>query len=120
MPDSPSAEEDTNGGFVGYPPLPRGIRPQTLPHQYAGPNHSGEWLSRRDQYEMPRQANHEDVPYEGRYAAPPHAHDALVLLRPGPVAHLAKMQDFQGEGSDRLDSFCDGMDGKLAVRQGPT
>ncbi len=28
MPDSPSAEEDTDEGFVGYPPLPQGIRPQ--------------------------------------------------------------------------------------------
>ncbi len=33
-------------------------------------------------------------------------HDAWVPPRPGPVAHLAKMQDFQGEG-DRLDSFFD-------------
>ncbi len=50
---------------------------------------------------------HEDVPYEGRYAAPPRANDAWVLQRPGPVAYLAKMQDFQGERSDRLDSFFD-------------
>ncbi len=107
MPDSPSAEEDTDEGFVGYPPLPRGIRSQPLPRQYVGPNRSGERLSCRDQYEMPRQANHEDVPYEGRYAAPPRAHDAWVPPHPGPVAHLAKMQDFKGEGSDRLDSFFD-------------
>ncbi len=33
--------------------------------------------------------------------------NAWVPQRPGPVAHLAKMQDFQGEGSDRLDSFFD-------------
>ena len=107
MPDSPSVEEDTDEGFVGYPPLPREIRPQPLPHQYVGPNRSRELLSCRDQYEMPHQANHEDVPYEGRYAAPPRAHDAWGPPRPGPVAHLAKMQDFQGEGSDRLDSFFD-------------
>ncbi len=39
--------------------------------------------------------------------APPRSHDAWVSQRPRPVAHLAKMQDFQGEGSDRLDSFFD-------------
>ncbi len=58
-------------------------------------------------YYMPRQANREDAPYEGRYAAPQRAQDAWVPPRPGLVAHLAKMQDFQGEGSDRLDSFFD-------------
>ena len=63
---------------------------------------------------MPRQANHEDVPHKGRYAAPPRAHDAWVPQRPGPVVHLAKMQDFQGEGSDWLDSFFDHV-GELAV-----
>ncbi len=113
MPDSPSAEEDMDEGFVGYPPLPRGIRPQPLPRQYVEPNRSGEDLSHRDQYEMPRQANREDVPHEGRYVAPQHAHGAWVLQRPGPVAHLAKMQDFQGEVSDQLDSFFDHVE-KLA------
>ncbi len=92
---------------MGYPPLPKGIRPQPLPRQYVGLNHSGERLSHRDQFEMPCQANHENVPYEGRYAAPPRAHDAWVPPRAGPVAHLAKMQDLQGEGSDPLDSFFD-------------
>ncbi len=105
MSNSPSAEEDTDEGFVGYPSLPQGIRPQPRPHQYMGPNRSGERLSCRDHYEMPRQANHEDVPYEGRYAAPPCVHDAWVAQRPGPIVHLAKMQDFQAEGNDRLDSF---------------
>ena len=107
MPDSPSAEEDTDEGFVGYPSLPQGIIPQPRPRQYVEPNRSGERLSCRDYYEMPRQANREDVPYKGRYVAPPRVHDAWVLPRPGPVAHLAKMQDFQGEGSDWLDSFFD-------------
>ncbi len=107
MPDSPSAGEDVDEGFVGYSALPQGIRPQPRPHQYVEPARSGEKLSRRDQYELPRQANHEDMPYEGRYAVPLRARDAWVPQRPGPVAHLAKMQDFQGEGSDRLDSFFD-------------
>ncbi len=107
MPDSPSPEEDIDEGFVGYSALLQGIRPQPQPHQYVEPPRSEEWLSRRDQYELPRQVNREYVPYEGRYAAPPRAHDAWVPHRPGPVAHLAKMQDFQGEGSDRLDSFFD-------------
>ena len=78
MPDSPSAEEDADEGFVGYPPLSRGIRPQPSPRQYVTPNRSGERLSDRDHYEMPRQANHEDVPYEGRYAATQRAHDACM------------------------------------------
>ena len=94
MPDSRSLEEDTDEGFIGYPPLPQGIRPQPQPRQPLEPIRSGERLSRRDLFEMPRQANREDVPYEGRYAAPPRAHDAWVPQRPGPVAHLAKMQDF--------------------------
>ncbi len=75
MPDVLSPEEDADEGFVGYLPLPRGIRPQPLPCQYVGPSRSGERLSCRDQYEMPHQANHEHVPYEGRYAAPPRAHE---------------------------------------------
>ncbi len=107
MPDSPSPEEDTDEGFVGYSALPQGIRPQPRPHQYVEPTRSGERLSQRDQFEMPRQANHEDVPYVGRYAAPPRAQDAWVPQLPGPVEHLAKMQDFQEQGSDRLDSFFD-------------
>ena len=94
MPDSPSLEEDLDEGLAEYSALPQGIRPQPRPHQYVEPTRSGERLSRRDQFEMPRQANREDVPYEGRYAAPPRAHDAWVPQRPGPVAHLAKMQDF--------------------------
>ncbi len=57
MPDSPSAEEDTDEGFVGYPSLPQVIRPQPRPSQYVEPNRSGERLSCRDQYEMPHQAN---------------------------------------------------------------
>ncbi len=57
MPDSPSAEEDTDEGFVGYPSLPQGIRPQPWPSQYVEPNRSGERLSHRDQYEIPHQAN---------------------------------------------------------------
>ncbi len=48
MADSPSAEEDTDEGFVGYPSLPQGIRPQPRPRQYVEPNRSGERLSRRD------------------------------------------------------------------------
>ncbi len=42
------------------------------------PTRSGERLSRRDHYEMPHQANHQNVPYERRYAAPPRVHDAWV------------------------------------------
>ena len=42
-----------------------------------------------------------------RYEAPRHFDGAYVPARANPVAHLAKMQDFQGEGSDRLDSFFD-------------
>ncbi len=94
-------------GVCGLPSPTPGIRPQPRPRQYVEPNCSGERLSHRDHYEIPHQANHEDVPCEGRYTAPPRAHDAWVPQRPGPVAHLAKMQDFQGEGSDRLDSFFD-------------
>ncbi len=45
MPDSPSAEEDSDEGFVGYPPLPRGIKPQPLLHRYMEPNRGGERLS---------------------------------------------------------------------------
>ncbi len=92
---------------MGYSALPQGIRPQPRPHQYVEPTRSGERLSHRDQYELPHLANHEDVPYEGRYAAPQRAHDAWVPHHPGTLAHLAKMQDFQGELSDRLDSFFD-------------
>ncbi len=40
-----------------------------------------------------------------RYEAPRHFDGAYVPACANPVAHLAKMQDFQGEGSDRLDSF---------------
>ncbi len=118
MPDSSSPEEDTDEGFVGYSALPQGIRPQSRPHQYVEPTRSGERLSQRDQFEMPRQANHEDVPYEGRYAAPPRAQDAWVPQRPGPGAHLAKMQDFQGEGSDWLDDFYrwDGREARAHLR----
>ncbi len=39
--------------------------------------------------------------------APEPTHDAWAPPRPGPVVHLAKMQDFQGKGSDRLDAFFD-------------
>ncbi len=42
-----------------------------------------------------------------RYEAPWHFDGAYVPARANPIAHLAKMQDFQGEGSDRLDSFFD-------------
>ncbi len=87
------------------PTLPRGIKPQPIPRCYVEPN--GERLSRRDWYELPRQATREGVPREDRYVAPQPSHDAWVPPSPGPVAHLAKMQDFQGEGSDRLDTFFD-------------
>ncbi len=40
-------EEDTDDGFVGYPPLPRGIKPQPLPRRYVEPNRGGERLSMR-------------------------------------------------------------------------
>ncbi len=82
MPDSPSREEDIDEGLVEYSAMPQGIRPQPRPHQYVEPTRSGERLSRRDQFEMPRQANREDVPYEGRYAAPQRAQDAWVPPRP--------------------------------------
>ncbi len=42
-----------------------------------------------------------------RYEAPQHFEGAYVPARTNSVAHLAKMQDFQGEGNDRLDSFFD-------------
>ncbi len=47
------------------------------------------------------------------YEAPQHCDGAYVPARANSRAHLAKMQDFQGEGSDRLDSFFDHM-GELA------
>ncbi len=56
---------------------------------------------------MPCQATREGVPHEDRYVSPQPAHDAWVPPRPSPVAHLAKMQDFQGEGRDRVDVFFD-------------
>ena len=42
-----------------------------------------------------------------RYEAPQHFDGAYVPARANSVSHLAKMQDFQGEESDRLDSFFD-------------
>ncbi len=33
--------------------------------------------------------------------------DTWVSSHPSHVAHLSKMQDFQGEGSNRLDAFFD-------------
>ncbi len=42
-----------------------------------------------------------------QYEGPRHFDGAYVPARANPVAHLAKMQDFQGEGSYRLDSFFD-------------
>ena len=54
-------------------------------------------------YRAPRECE----PPVARYEAPQHFDGAYVPARANPVAHLAKMQDFQGEGSDRLDSFFD-------------
>ncbi len=62
MPDSPSEEEDTDEGFVGYPPLPREIKPQPIPRCYVEPNRGGERLFQIDQYELPHQATPEGVP----------------------------------------------------------
>ena len=56
MPDYPSVEEDTDEGFVGYPPLPRGINPQPIPRCCVEPNRGGKGLSRRDWYELPSHA----------------------------------------------------------------
>ena len=99
MPDSPSAEEDTDEGFVGYPPLPRGIKPQPISRRYVEPNRSGERLSHRDWYELPREAIHEGVPLADRYVAPQPAPDAWVPPRPGPVVHLAKRKTFRVKGA---------------------
>ncbi len=94
MPDSPSEEENTDEGFVGHPPLPRGIKPQPISRCYEGPNRGGKRLSWRDWLSCP-------------VRPPERCADAWVPPRPSPVAHLAKMQDFQGEESKRLDAFFD-------------
>ncbi len=48
MPDSPSLEEDLDGGLAEYSALPQGIRPQPRPHQYVEPTRSAERLSPRE------------------------------------------------------------------------
>ena len=53
MPDSPSEGEEADEGYVGYPPLPQGMRAQPLPPRYGGINRSGERLSWRNWYEIP-------------------------------------------------------------------
>ncbi len=65
IPDSPSEGEETDEGYIGYPPLPPGIKPQPLP-----PHYGSEDLSWRDWYELPRRAVREDVPFANRYEAP--------------------------------------------------
>ncbi len=107
IPDFPSEGEETDDGYVGYPPLPPGIKPKPLLPRYGEHNRGGERLSRRDWFELPRRGVREDVHNANRYEAPQRVPDTWVPTRPSPVAHLAKMQDFQGEGSDRLDAFFD-------------
>ncbi len=99
-----ASETDAQPEFV---PLPRSTGTQPQPPHYGDVDYRGERRSRRDWYEMPQRAPRECEPPVGRYEAPRHFDGAYVPARANPVAHLAKMQDFQGEGNDRLDSFFD-------------
>ncbi len=99
-----ASEEDAQPEFV---PLPRSTGTQPQPPRYGDIDYRGERRSRRDWYEMLHRAPRECEPPASRYEAPRHFNGAYVPARANPVAHLAKMQDFQGEGSDRLDSFFD-------------
>ncbi len=67
--------------------------------------HHGERHSRRDWYKMPYRTPRGCEPHVAQYEAPRHLKGPYVTTRANPIAQLAKMQDFQGEGNDRLDSF---------------
>ncbi len=88
-----------------FMPLPRDMGTQPQPPHYGDIDHRGERRSRRDRYEMLYRAPHECEPPVVRYEAPQHFEGAYVPARANSVAHCAKMQDFQGEGNDRLHSF---------------
>ena len=53
IPDSPSKGEETDEGYIGYPPLPPGIKPRPRPPRYGEHNRCSECLSRRDWFELP-------------------------------------------------------------------
>ncbi len=92
-----ASEEDAQPEFM---PLPRSTGTQPQPPHYGDVDYRGERRSHHDWYEMPHRAPRECEPPVARYKAPRHFDVAYIPACANPVAHLAKMKDFQGEGSD--------------------
>ncbi len=104
IPDDASKEDAQNLELM---PLARGMGTQAQPPHYGEIDHHGERRSRRDWYQMLYRAPQECEPHVAQYEAPRHLEGAYVPTRAKPVAHLAKMQDFQGEENNKFDSFFD-------------